>query len=449
MPAQADGSNGGNLLFIINLIKFMQEAIKNPIIIICKREKKTFLEESLSFDNPNYEFKEIKILDSYQKAMMLLHPDGAGLISPILFKSSSILATVVIRLLGNINTIENRASRKYSSLINHSNTIFEKVALKLFFIGVIITRKCSNQLKSTKKNVPHSDIKAILFSPFGHFDSIAPRFKRIVSIIYDLQHIDLPFMFSAKEIDTRNFHYSKIINFSSNVITISNFSKQRISNNFGIKDDHIKVIHLPPQITKNNDGLEPKIKKDFADLQLNKAIKEGNFFFVPANFWKHKNHKTLLVAINMFTRINQDITFIFSGKFTSCEKKEFDDFSRFNNLNKRVWILGYIDSNSIEFLYRQCLAVISPSLYEGFGMTLVEAKFYCKVSIVSNIMAHKETADTAATIFFDPRNPKDILEKLIFFVNSDKKNYTFNKVINPKEVYQEYTNCIVGETLEF
>jgi hypothetical protein len=81
-------------------------------------------------------------------------------------------------------------------------------------------------------------------------------------------------------------------------------------------------------------------------------------------------------------------------------------------------------------------------------MTLGEANVFHKVAIVSNIKAHKEIADPASTIFFDPRNPKDILEKIIFFIHSDKKKFTFNSAIKPKEKYQEFIDVIVGEILE-
>jgi glycosyltransferase involved in cell wall biosynthesis len=446
LPLRADGSNGGNLLFIINLIKYLAVSIENPLIIICSPKKKTFLKKSLSFDNPNSGLKKIKIIHSYQDALNYYSFDGQKKVFPIRIKNfiNNIIERLLIRILSKLNVIEIMVSRVNETLKKNSHSIFKTLAFRIIFRVIVKIKKLVSQFQSKKNFLIGTKIKKILFSPFGNFSFQAYKFDRVISIIYDMQHKDLPFMFSAEEIEARNFNYPNICNISYRVITISNFTKQKILHYIGINDESIKVIHLPPQFTKNNDN--HILKAPLAVLQLNKVIKKNKFFFIPGNFWSHKNQKTLLVAINMFLRINPDIFFIFSGKFmTSLEKNEFDDFLRFNNLRKKVWLLGYIDSYSINFLYSQCLAVISASLYEGFGMVLKEANAFRKVIICSDIPAHREVSDTGASIFFDPRNPKDILEKLILFVRSNEKNYTFSKTINAKEVYQDYLNVIVGE----
>ena len=449
LPAIADGSNGGNLLFVLNLINYMHGTIKNQIIIISSRKTQIFLKKSLSFYSPNYKTNKIKFLNSYLAVEMFFHSETKKISFMFSAKSfiNNFFGKVINHIQKKLNALEIIASKLKLTLKKNNHAIFRKAALDIIFRVGVITITLIKKL--IKKNPPSAVTRSILFSPFGHFDYAASNYSRIVSIIYDQQHKDLPFLFSAKEIKDRDFHYSNIVNVSTKIITISNFSKERIHHFFDIEDDNVKVIHLPPQITKNKYTLAPILRNSQAHLSLNQAIKNNKFFFIPANFWDHKNHKTLLVAINMFTKINQDISFIFSGKFTSSyQKKEFDDFLRFNNLKKRVFMLDYISSDRMILLYSKCLAVISPSLYEGFGMTLVEAKFFCKVAIVSNIDAHKEIADPTITLFFDPRDPKDILEKLIFYLHSDKKNYNFSDTINPKEIYQKYINEIVGELLE-
>jgi hypothetical protein len=445
-PTRDDGSNGGNLLFIINLIKYIIVNVENPPIIVCSSEANNFLKEFLSLDNSDPKFKRIKFLNSYRDVInpaSLKHKRINYLIHIINFT----IWRVLNRISNNLNALEVKASRINLKLKQYSHTIVEKLILRINYSVANQIIKLVKQLLLLiiNRKTPSKKIKNILFLPFGNFIYEANRFDRVISIIYDLQHKDLPFMFSDGEIASRDVNYSNAINFSTKVITISNFSKQRILHYYSINDESIKVIHLPPQVTKNNDSLKIKFKGSSWNLKIDKVIKKNQFFFIPGNFWNHKNQKTLLVAINMFLRVKPKFFFIFSGKLmSSFQKKEFDTFLRFNNLSKKVFILDYIDSYSIKYFYSQCLAVISASLYEGFGMVLEEANAFRKIIICSDIEAHKEICDPNASIFFNPRNPKDIFEKLIFFVHN-KKKFTSNKVINCEKIYKDFLNVIVGE----
>ena len=106
----------------------------------------------------------------------------------------------------------------------------------------------------------------------------------------------------------------------------------------------------------------------------------------------------------MFVKMNKDVSFVFSGKFpNSSVKDEFQKFIRFNNLQGNIFLLDYVSNDNVGVLYSNCIAVIVPSLYEGFGMTLQESHFKNKMVLASNIPAHKEIADPKTTIFFDAR----------------------------------------------
>ena len=460
LPIRSDGSNGGNLLFILNLIARLRDFSKDQLLIICPKDSEEFIRDS--FDRVSYEEKfnpQITYVEGYSDASKIINKWKKE--SYYHYFKNNLLHNKKIFLQRNIvgyylNSLRVKISRIDILIRNVRSNLLTKLFSKILFIASAILLRVINLLSvgtcSSIKNknqliyrrdIASTTLNSILFTPFGHFDIAGLKFRRVVSIIYDLQHMDMPFMHSEQQILIRNFHYLNILNNSCKVITISNYSKKQILHHFEVEDGNVDVIHLPSQFIENENVNKKKLS---INRELSTFLKyKKNFFFTPANYWEHKNHKTLLVAINMFTRRNKDINFIFSGKFLdSVARKEFDDFLKVNKLNKRVLMLDYIESDLVEYLYSKCCAVITPSLYEGFGMTLREAYYFRKVAIASNIEAHKEIGDPDTTIFFDPRSPKDILDKLLFFSKQNIENFSFNRIVNIEKIYQDYVDAIVG-----
>jgi hypothetical protein len=77
-------------------------------------------------------------------------------------------------------------------------------------------------------------------------------------------------------------------------------------------------------------------------------------------------------------------------------------------LSDRIIFPGYIADHDLAALLQSCYAVIYPSLYEGFGMPLVEAMAFGKPLLCSNVASLTEIAGDAA-LFFDPRKLEEIV----------------------------------------
>jgi alpha-1,3-rhamnosyl/mannosyltransferase len=74
-------------------------------------------------------------------------------------------------------------------------------------------------------------------------------------------------------------------------------------------------------------------------------------------------------------------------------------------LDERVLLPGFVTDETLAALYRRALAVVNPSLAEGFGLPAVEAAACGACVVVSDLPAHRETLDGAA-LFFDPRDAR-------------------------------------------
>src|SRR4029077_7740460 len=80
-------------------------------------------------------------------------------------------------------------------------------------------------------------------------------------------------------------------------------------------------------------------------------------------------------------------------------------------LEKRVHFPGFMPDSELAALFQSCRAVLFPSLYEGFGMPVLEAMAFGKVVLCSNVTSLPEIAGDAA-LFFDPRKPTEIVNAI-------------------------------------
>lgn len=406
MPMRLDGHNGGNSIFIIKLLEKLAKNKNYSFLfsVSSKKVRKTI--SRLGFNN-------ISFLEHLEHLERLKHLENG------------IFFQIVIFL-----------KKTHIFFEKKNRTLIVKVFLRLNYYLIKLIEKFLAKKKSLFPDIE------IAFSPYGHFSEIVslPSVKRKVSIIYDLQHKEFPNFFDSKELIIRELHYKESISSSNIILTISHFTKNKIIEIYKTPPSKIHVIYLPIVHPADNKIKNLLIHKK-STLNLHKF---GRFFYIPANFWEHKNHQTLFIAINMLIASGIDINFVFSGAFPSKEIEEkFRLFIDTNNLNKNIFLLGYLESHNIVKLFKNCISVICPSLYEGFGMTLNEANFYRKPCFASNIPAHREIASSECVIFFDPYKPEDIFKKMKIFLTK-KNKFKYSSFLNNESLYDDYINLILG-----
>ena len=205
---------------------------------------------------------------------------------------------------------------------------------------------------------------------------------RVVSL-FDIQHHDLPHLFSAAERRFRRWAYDDAARRADRVITITEFSANRIAEELRIDRGRVQAIHLgidherftPEGPAPDIDGLPER------------------FVLYPANAWPHKNHQRLLEA---FSRVHDDeLWLVLTGQGDA-----------FADADRVLW-LGHVPGNQLAPLYRAAQALVFPSLYEGFGLPPLEAMACgCPVA-ASNVGAVAEVCSDAA-VLFDPKVPASI-----------------------------------------
>lgn len=254
----------------------------------------------------------------------------------------------------------------------------------------------------------HLDKIDLYFCPFG---AIWPRPvpKPSVVTVHDIQEQFFPQFFTKEALWSRDYHYKPSMKVADRIITVSNFSKDSIVRIHGIPAEKIDVAYNVADNAYNKDsgGTEKQIPFPLPD----------KYIFYPANRWLHKNHDNLLKALVVLKKEKgMAVNCVFTGYDSlggySLQEK-IDEYG----LADQIRIIGYVSAEELNFIYRNAAMLCFPSLFEGFGMPLVEAMASgCPVAC-SNTTSIPEVVGNAA-LLFDPTKPNEIADR-IFRILSD------------------------------
>lgn len=218
----------------------------------------------------------------------------------------------------------------------------------------------------------------------------SPKQAAVQSLL-DVQHLELPHMFSRPELAYRRLFYEGFAKRADAVITISNFAKQRMVDLLGIEEHRIHVAHLGVDVSQFVPNEGPR--KDFV--------------LYPARGWPHKNHKRLVDAMALVRRANPELRLVLTG----------GGLETLGELPEWVDRRGLVSTAELRGLYRDAAAMIFPSLYEGFGLPPLEAMASgCPVA-VSNVGSLPEVVGDSA-IQFDPYDVEAIADAIQTVVES-------------------------------
>ncbi len=130
------------------------------------------------------------------------------------------------------------------------------------------------------------------------------------------------------------------------------------------------------------------------------------YFFLPNQYWQHKNHGVVVAALQRLRDDGHEVPLVISTGKTLDPRKpgyfnEFEDKVRAAGLNDCYRILGVIDRQDMLVLLAHAVAVINPSRFEGWSSSVEEAKALGKPLIVSDIPVHREqvAGRTTADLF--------------------------------------------------
>lgn len=218
--------------------------------------------------------------------------------------------------------------------------------------------------------------------------------KPFVLTVYDMIHEKFSDMFNSRDKTTEQKKI--LVEKATKIIAISQSTKKDLIELFGTDESKIEVVYL-------GNSMFPK-----ANISIGYEIPKKYLLFVGSR-GAYKNFERFIKSITELLNQDKELFVVCTGggKFGNYEIKQFKELG----ISKQVLQFN-LDDDSLAYFYKNALAFIFPSLYEGFGIPVLES-FACGCPLLcSNVSSLPEVAGDGA-YYFDPYSEDSIRDAVL------------------------------------
>lgn len=292
----------------------------------------------------------------------------------------------------------------------------------------------------------HKPRPDIFFTP-THY---APRFSPVPTAVsvMDLSYIHFPHLFRKSDLYQLRNWTAYSVKKASKIFTISQASKNDIIKTYRVSERKVTVTYPGVKLKTQFSNGESKLKNTMQNSKLpkDKYGVEGEYVLFVGTLQPRKNIVRLIEA---FSRIKKDISLVIVGK-KGWQYDEILEAPKKFGVEKKVKFLGFVSDEDLPAIYKKALCFVLPSLYEGFGLPVLEAmKYGCPV-IASNTSSLPEAGGDAA-LYVNPLDVEDIAKNLESIIqNSElrqkliKKGYEQVKKFSWEKTARETLTALEG-----
>jgi len=255
---------------------------------------------------------------------------------------------------------------------------------------------------------------------------------KLITTIHDVSFKSFPELINKVDLFFLNLLIPISLKKADKIIAVSKFTKKEIIKYYDTKDEKIKVIY--------NGGVgEVFNEKNKNSLKiLNKIGIEKPYFFYVGTYQPRKDIPTLIEAfLNLKTNHKnfKNFKLVLGGKLKAHNydfrideilKKTEKDFNKRKFLKDLIFT-GYIKNKDLVDLYKEAEIFALPSLYEGFGLPLVEAMSFGIPVVCSDIDCFREVGKNAVR-YYKTNDQRDLQKKLIeVIIDKEKRKNLIEK----------------------
>lgn len=284
---------------------------------------------------------------------------------------------------------------------------FKKILIPFNFKNVFVRYFCEQlifpfYLIKYKLDILHS---------LGYVGPLFPPVNAHIASILDLNYIGhKQYMTKFRRIALSIF-IPLVAKKVQHIVTISEFSKNEINKYLNVPNDKITVTHLA-----SRDRAE--IYDNFREAVAAKYNIKGNYIASFTSTHLHKNIERLILAFESIKdKIDQDLVLIGFLPDDSNLNKLISS----KDLGKRIIITGFVPDEHVMPLLSGAKLFVFPSLYEGFGLPLLDAQAAGVVAISSNAASLPEVGGRHVT-YFDPTSVEGIASAMLMGLSAKKEN---------------------------
>lgn len=239
---------------------------------------------------------------------------------------------------------------------------------------------------------------------------------KTVNVIHDLNFVHFPEFIKPTVYRYYKRFFPLFAKKADRIVTVSNFSKQDISKTYNISADKIDVVF------NGSDERYKPVDEKTKNIIKEKYTNSSEFFLFVGTIHKRKNLDNIFRAFDLFKQKNDnDFKLVVVG-----QKKWWkgDIENSFNSMQYKddVVFLGRVDIEGLSKITASAFALLYVSLFEGFGIPILEAFNAETPVITSNVSSMPEVAGDAAMLV-DPNSVNEIAMAMdILYKNEDIRN---------------------------
>jgi len=248
--------------------------------------------------------------------------------------------------------------------------------------------------------IPRCDV---FWCPHFNLPIFSIKAKKTVVTIHDVNHLTAiaPISFLKKKY--AHLLFQNAVSKADLVFTVSEFSKRELMKYTTINAEKIEVVYCGV----NKSFFDETNQSSSRTLPIDYILYVGNI----------KPHKNLIVLLQAYSILSAEYKskyqLVIIGKKEGfiTEDKEIFEYIISNNLESHITFTGYVDDSDLPAIYQNAALFVFPSLYEGFGLPILEA-IASKTLVISSNAASLPEIGGEAVLYFDPKNHFELAEKI-------------------------------------
>lgn len=245
---------------------------------------------------------------------------------------------------------------------------------------------------------------------------------KIITIVHDVSFKVFPQLVGKLDLFFMNVLIPISLRRADKIIGVSKFTADEILKYYKVDENKVDWIH---------NAVADNFFEDYSQEQLEAVRKKYNlpekFILYIGTLQPRKNLPALIEAyIKIPTEKRQGLDLVLAGGKGHNFDAQINEFIRNYVLRDHVFLPGFIDEADKPQIFKLAHAFCSPSLYEGFGIPVLEAMTSGVPALASKIPPHIEIVEDSA-LLFDMNNPADFSEKLTQIVSNDSLRFDLGR----------------------
>jgi glycosyltransferase involved in cell wall biosynthesis len=226
--------------------------------------------------------------------------------------------------------------------------------------------------------------------------------------IPDLQHRYYPHFFSHAELKRRDVNFARLGHDAQRIVLSSRACLDDFDRFFPGNRDKLRVLNF--RTVSDVAWFENARLATLSEYGLPDC-----YFMIPNQFWVHKNHRVAFEAVKILTDRGFEMNVVCTGSTADYRKPDhfgqLMDYAKASGIVSRIRLLGFIPRGVQIQIMRRSMALIQPSLFEGWSTVVEDARTLGKRVFLSDIAVHREQALPGA-VLFDPSNAEALADSI-------------------------------------